>query len=175
LPSLQTSGVPAAHEPLWQVSLPLQTVPSAHGVPSATALVVQPKTGSQASVVHGLPSLHVGGAPAVHTPDWQVSLPLQALPSGHAVPFTTGVARQPLSGAQLSVVQPLPSLQASGVPAVQAPLWQVSLPLQTLASEQAVPSAAGIAVQPTAGLQPSVVHGLPSLQVSGAPVVHVPP
>ena len=38
LPSLQLSGVPAVHVPLWQVSFPLHTVASAHEVPFVTTL-----------------------------------------------------------------------------------------------------------------------------------------
>jgi hypothetical protein len=69
-----------------------------------------------------LPSLQLSAVPAVHVPPWQVSPPLQTLPSLHEVPFSTGVLAQPVTGSQLSVVQTLPSLQLSGVPAPQAPL-----------------------------------------------------
>jgi hypothetical protein len=41
---------------------------SAQEVPFVTGVVVQPKTGSQLSVVHGLPSLHVSGRPAAQAP-----------------------------------------------------------------------------------------------------------
>jgi hypothetical protein len=130
LPSLQLSAVPAPQTPLWQVSAPLQTLPSRQGVPLATAVLEQPKTALQESVVQTLPSLQVRGVPAVQTPAWQVSAPLQTLPSAQAVPFKTGVLEQPVAGLQESVVQTLPSLQLSGVPAVQVPLWQVSTPSQ---------------------------------------------
>ena len=59
--------------------------------------------------------------PAAQVPLWQVSVPLQTLASAHDVPFVTGVVVQPKAGLQLSVVQTLPSLQTSGVPAVQVP------------------------------------------------------
>jgi hypothetical protein len=36
-PSLQLSAVPAAQTPFWHVSAPLQTFPSLHEVPAATA------------------------------------------------------------------------------------------------------------------------------------------
>ncbi len=72
--------------PLWQVSFPLQTLPSAHDEPLGTGVVVHPKTGLQPSVVHGLPSLQASGVPAAHTPAWQVSSPLQMLPSAHGEP-----------------------------------------------------------------------------------------
>jgi hypothetical protein len=121
-PSSQSSGAPAAHAPLWQVSLPLQTFPSAHAVPSLTGVLVQPKTGSQVSVVQTLLSLHEGGLPAVQAPLWHVSLPLQTSPSGQGVPFTTGLTWQPATALHESVVHTLPSSQVSGVPAAQVPL-----------------------------------------------------
>ena len=66
--SLQLGAVPAVHVPLWQISAPLHTVASAQDVPFATGVWRQLKSGSQPSVVHGLPSSHVGAVPAVHTP-----------------------------------------------------------------------------------------------------------
>jgi hypothetical protein len=65
-------------------------------------------------------------------------------------------------------------LQTSGVPAVHVPLWHVSAPLHASPSEQDVPFVTGVATQPVLGLHESVVHGLPSLQVSDVPAVHVP-
>jgi hypothetical protein len=208
LPSLQTSGVPAVHTPAWQVSAPLQTVESGHAVPFATLVVVQPEAGLQPSVVHTLPSLQTSGVPAVHVPFWQVSAPLHAFVSAHAEPFgrtallhtpeaqvsvvhgfeslqsaatlhelhpPMGVCWQPLTALHVSVVHASLSLQLSAVPAAQFPLWHVSAPLQTFASAHAVPFVTGVVVQPKAGVQPSVVHTLPSLQTSGVPPVQVPP
>jgi hypothetical protein len=43
-----------------------------------------------------------------------------------------------------------------------------------LASAQEVPLLTEAALHPVAGLQESVVHGFPSLQMSGAESVHVP-
>jgi hypothetical protein len=88
----------------------------------AAGAVWQPATGLHVSVVHGLPSLHVSGVPAVQVPPWQVSAPLQTLPSPQPVPFGTEVLPQPKTGLQLSVVQGLPSLHVRGVPAVHVPL-----------------------------------------------------
>jgi len=120
--SLQLRAVPAAQVPAWHVSLPLQTFPSAHDVPFVTGALEHPKTGSQESVVQRFESLQVRGVPLVQTPAWQVSPPLQTSPSAHEVPFRTGVAWQPLTGSQLSVVQTLPSLQVSDAPAAHVPL-----------------------------------------------------
>src|SRR5690242_2447485 len=81
LPSSQAGGVPAAHVPATQVSAPLHASPSLHEEPSATATCVQPRIGSQESVVHGLPSSQDRAVPAMHVPPLQDSLPLQASPS----------------------------------------------------------------------------------------------
>jgi len=143
--SLQLSAVPAVQDPLWQVSAPLQTSPSGHGVPLVTDAWPHPKTGSQVSVVQTLLSLQLSAVPAVHDPLWQVSVPLHTLASAHEVPFSTGVFAQPVAGLQLSVVHTLPSLQLSAVPAVHVPLWQVSVPLHTLPSVHGEPLATGVA------------------------------
>jgi hypothetical protein len=144
LASLQERGVPAVQTPLWQISAPLHTLPSAHEVPFSSGIVVQPKTGLQPSVVQGLASLQPSAAPAVQTPLWQVSLPLQTLASAHEVPSTTGVVLHPKTGSQLSVVQTLLSLQPIAVPGMQTPLWQVSAPLHTLPSLHEVPLSTGV-------------------------------
>jgi hypothetical protein len=174
LPSLQLGGAPAAHVPAWQVSSPLHTVPSGHGVSFATAVFWQPRTALQLSVVHTFPSLQLRAVPAVHVPPWQVSAPLHTVESAHGVPFATGVVSQPVTGSQESVVQTLPSLQVSGVPAVQVPPWQVSAPLQTVPSAHDVPFVTFVCWQPETGLQESVVQTFPSLQLRAVPVVHVP-
>ena len=80
----------------------------------------------------------------MHTPDWQVSAPLQTLASAHDVPFATGVRRQPAFGSQVSVVQGLLSAQLTGVPGWQTPARQTSTPLQRLPSLQDAPSATGV-------------------------------
>jgi hypothetical protein len=46
--------------------------------------------------------------------------------------------------------------------------------LQTFASAHVSPFATGVVVQPKAGVHPSVVHALPSLQTSAVPAAHVP-
>jgi hypothetical protein len=143
LPSLQTSAVPARQAPALHVSAPLQALPSPHAVPLAAAGNVHMPL-LQAFVVHGLLSLH-----------W---LDVVQLPPQPAI----GVVVQPLAGLQESVVQLLPSLQTSAVPARQTPALHVSAPLQALPSLHAVPlEAAGNVHMPL--LQVFVVHGLLSL------------
>jgi hypothetical protein len=62
--------------------------------------------------VHTFESLQVSGVPAVQLPVWQVSVPLQRLPSGHAVPFAT-FAFEHWPAVHVSVVQGLLSLQSA--------------------------------------------------------------
>jgi hypothetical protein len=172
--SLQLGGVPAVQVPDWQVSAPLQALPSGHAVPFVTDGFWHPVAGLQLSVVQAFPSLQVSAVPAAQVPDWQVSAPLQALPSGQGVPFETGVVVHPVEGLQPSVVHTLPSLHVGGVPAVQVPDWQVSAPSQASPSEHDVPFATAVLTQPVAGLQESVVHGFPSLQLGAVPAVQLP-
>jgi hypothetical protein len=174
LPSLQLSGVPAVHVPFWQRSLPLQTLASLQDVPFSTGAFTQPARASQVFVVQGLPSSQLRGVPGVQTPSWQVSPPLQTLPSVHDEPSAAGVFWQPTTGLQVSVVHTVPSSQLSGTPAVHTPAWQVSSPLQTFVSAHDAPFGTGVLRQPQAGSQVSVVHALPSLQMGGMPAVHEP-
>jgi hypothetical protein len=63
-----------------------------------------------------------------------------------------------------SSVQTLWSSQASGVPALHVPAWQVSAPLQRFPSPQDVPFGSVECWQPPTGSHASVVQALPSLQ-----------
>jgi hypothetical protein len=104
-----------------------------------TFVLTQPVVVLQVSVVQTLESLQLSGVPFVHVPLWQVSAPLQTLPSLHEAPLATGVCTQPVLALHVSMVQTLESLQLSGVPAVQVPLWHVSVPLHTVLSAHDVP------------------------------------
>jgi hypothetical protein len=153
-PSLQTSAVPAAHTPAWQVSAPLQTFPSEHAVPFATGAVAHPVAGTHESVVHGLASLQTSAVPAVHVPLWQVSAPLQRLVSAHEVPFArTALVHTP--EAQVSVVHGFESLQSAAV------------------THEAQP-AMGVCWQPLTELHESVVQASLSLQLSAVPAAQLP-
>src|SRR5438105_2359396 len=99
MPALHTSG--AVH-----------ALPSLHG--AVLFVKTQPLAGLQVSLVQTLPSLQVSGAPPTHGPAEHVSFVEQALPSLHGLVLF--VKTQPLAGLQVSVVQTLPSLQASGAP-----------------------------------------------------------
>jgi hypothetical protein len=91
------------------------------------------------SVVQTFESLQIGGVPRVQVPVRQISGPLQKFPSEQDVPLATFTASQPVVALQESVVHGLASLHTSGVPGVQAPAWQVSNPLHTVASLHDVP------------------------------------
>src|SRR5439155_11450212 len=140
LPSSHEGAGPGVQAPAWQVSAPSQKRPSEQEVPSATGVWMQP-LGPQESVVQGLLSSQLSGVPGVQAPAWQVSEPLQTLPSEQEAPSAAVTCEQPPVGLQASTVQGLASLQSSGVPGEQTPDWQVSAPLQTLPSEQEVPFA----------------------------------
>jgi hypothetical protein len=72
--SLQLSAVPALQTPDGlQISLPLQTSPSLHDVPTATGVFTQPPCALQESAVHGLLSLQV---PSELQPPCAVQVPV---------------------------------------------------------------------------------------------------
>src|SRR5262249_47193243 len=127
--SSQTSDAAGVHVPARHVSLPLHRLPSGQGAPFASTTCVQPVTGSQPSVVHGLASSQDAAAPAVHCPAAQVSAPLHWLPSLHDVPSASGTCTHPVSGLHASAVQGLPSSHWRGAPGVHPPPAHVSAPL----------------------------------------------
>src|SRR2546430_7845358 len=86
LPSSTTGTGPFTHtpEPL-QVSAPLQAFPSPQLAPAGLGTTCHPAAGSHTAWWHVPPAASTGGAggvPGVQTACWQVSLPVQALPSG---------------------------------------------------------------------------------------------
>ncbi len=106
-------GVPAQPPPL-QVSFTVQGSPSSQE--SVLLVCTQPVAASHESVVQGLLSLQSSGVPAVQVPFWQVSAPLQALPSEQEVPLATAVCETEPLALQVSVVQALPSSMVVSVP-----------------------------------------------------------
>jgi hypothetical protein len=152
--SLQTSGVPAAQTPAWQVSAPLQRFPSLHEVPFVTTVLAQ--------------------TPVLHTSTVQGLLSLQSPFTTHAAQPEMGVCWQPLTALQLSVVHAFESLQLSAVPAAQTPAWQVSAPLHTVPSAHDVPFATPVCWQPKVGSHVSVVQTFESLQLRAVPAAQTP-
>jgi hypothetical protein len=168
--SLQSSGVPTWHEPPPHTSAPLHASPSLHGA----VLFVNthpPLAALQESSVHGLLSLQTVAVVPVHMPAVQISLDVHALLSSHAA--VLGAFTQPVTKLHESSVQPLLSLQSSGMPAWHEPPAHTSAPLH------ASPSPHGAVLfakthPPLAGLHESSVHGLLSLQTVAEPPVHEP-
>jgi hypothetical protein len=85
----QVTGFAPVHVPLWHVSVCVHALPSLHVVPFvATGFEHVPVLVLHVPTVwHASLAVHVTGLEPVHTPPWQVSLCVQALPSLHAVPF----------------------------------------------------------------------------------------
>src|SRR6266403_1337582 len=111
----------------------------------------------------------------MHTPPWQASPLVQALPSSQGVVSATPVPRHTPLWQVSPVVQGLPSshgvLSGSGVPA-QTPPWQVSLLVQEFSSSQLVP-VSGVTAQLDVPLQVRVLHWS-EVQVIVVPT-HCPP
>jgi hypothetical protein len=169
-------GVPATQVPVaLHVSCPLHAVGSSQAVPVATAVCLTPLDASHESAVQGFSSSVGSGVPAAQVPvALHVSCPLQTVASSQAVPVPTGVCFTPATGSQLSAVHGLPSSVAGGVPGLHIPTWQVSRPLHTVASSQAVPFVTAVWITPATGSHESAVHELPSSMAGGVPAMHMP-
>src|SRR5437879_9684933 len=105
----------------------------------------------------------------MHTPPWQASPLVQALPSSQGVVSATAVPMHTPLWQVSPVVQALPSshgvLSGSGVPA-QTPPWQVSLLVQEFSSSQAAPSSsAALPTQVPFWQVSAAVQALPSSQL----------
>src|SRR5438552_10225857 len=111
----------------------------------------------------------------VHTPPWQASSPVQALPSSQGVASATAIPMHTPLWQVSPLVQALPSshgvLSGSGVPA-QTPPWQVSLLVQEFSSSHAAPSSsAALPTQVPFWQVSAAVQALPSSHA--APVLGV--
>jgi hypothetical protein len=139
----QTTGLPPTQAPAWQVSVCVQILPSMQLVPSGTFGVLQiPDVGSQLpGAWHCAGVGQVTGLVPVHTPAWQVSVCVQALPSLHDVPlFAFGFEQTPVDGAQVPATWHWSlGVQTFGFAPVHIPDWQVSVCVQALPSLHVVP------------------------------------
>ena len=109
--SSQSGAGPPTQIPPLQVSGPVQKEPSSH---DAVLLgCVQPKPVSHSSSVQTLLSLQLGAGPPTQMPPLHASAVVQALPSLHIALLSTFA--HPEVGLQLSSVQPLLSLQLTGL------------------------------------------------------------
>jgi hypothetical protein len=87
------------HAPLWHDSPTEQRSPSEQAVPFGAAGFEQtPVLGAQApATVHGPEAVHTTGFDPVQTPDWQVSVCVQASLSLQVVPLVaTGFVQVPV-------------------------------------------------------------------------------
>jgi hypothetical protein len=84
------------HEPLLHASL-VHTLPSVQALASLATKTHNPLEVLQASSVHGLLSLQITGLAPTHTPLWQASTVVQALPSVQDVPLVAfGLEQTPV-------------------------------------------------------------------------------
>src|SRR5438105_4037534 len=107
----------------------------------------------------------------MHTPPWQVSPLVQALPSSHGVLSGSGVPAQTPPWQVSLLVQEFSSSHAapssSAALPTQVPFWQVSAAVQALPSSHAAP-VLGVTVQLDVPLQVWVLHWS-EVQVIGVP------
>src|SRR5207249_3218166 len=188
-------SVPALPAACWQVVLVPSQVSVVHGLPSSVhavplgcvasagqAAFVPSQTSatsqSPAAGRHSVPAFPA--APPWHCPPRQRSL----VPTRLSVQSSSVPGWQRGTGSQVSrPSQGFPLSHTSGVPFWQAPVTQVSVPVQTSPSSQSASvvqqPAIGAFTQPpalllAAGSQLSAVHTMPSSQVGAVPGTHGP-
>ena len=151
----------------------VHALPSSHLAPEMSLWLQAksaelPAVGSQISLVQTLLSAHGVPTVPVQVVTSQASFTVQKLLSSQAI-VPAAACWQPDLPAQLSVVHGLPSSHALlvAVPA-HAPPAHASPVVQVTPSSQL--TALFVVVQAPARLQPSSVHGLPSLQAFAVPV-----
>jgi hypothetical protein len=99
-----TTGFEPEHTPAWQESVCVQTSPSLQAVPSGFAGLEQaPVAGLQVPASwHWSAAAQATGFVPVHTPAWQESVCVQALPSLQAAPSGfAGLEQAPVAGSQV--------------------------------------------------------------------------
>jgi len=97
------TGFDPVQAPPWQVSDCVQAFPSLHDVPFGFAGFEQTPVAELhvPASWHWSLAVHVTGFDPVQTPDWQVSVWVQAFPSLHDAPFAFGGFEQtPVAGLQ---------------------------------------------------------------------------
>jgi len=164
--AVHTTGFAPTHVPLWHVSVCVHALPSSHVEPSATAGVEQtPVVASQVPTAwHASPALHTIGFEPTHTPEWQASvcvhaLPsLQLVPSGNVVHVGAGASTRTSLAASASVA---PSIATSAGASSASPVSLVtitsraSMPTSEGASSRAASDAPSITASLVASAEPS--------------------
>src|SRR5437879_10317641 len=178
--AVQTTGLLPVQTPLWQVSVCVHALPSLQVLPLAFAGFEHvPVVGEQVPAVwHWSEAVQATGLLPVHTPLWQVSVCVQALPSLQVLPLAfAGLEHVPVAGSQVPAVWHWSeAVQATALLPVQTPLWQVSVCVEALPSLQVLPLAfAGFEHVPVAGLQvPAVWHWSEAVQATALLPVQTP-
>src|SRR6185312_11183698 len=176
----EQATVEPEHAPAWHTSLFVQALLSLHAVPSAIVGVEHaPLLGSQVPAVwHWSCAAHATGFAPAQTPDWQVSVRVQALPSLQAVPLASaGFEQAPVPGSHVPAAWHWSAAaHVTGLAPVHTPERQVSVRVQALPSVQDVPSAsAGFEHAPVVGLHiPAPWHWSWAVQLTGFPPVQAP-
>jgi hypothetical protein len=160
----------------------VQASPSLQAVPSGrTGAEQTPVDVSQTPTSwHWSTGAQITGAP-VQTPALQASASVQGSPSLQVVPSgKLGLEQRPVTWSQTPTSWHGSSGgQVTGLAPVHTPPTQVSVCVHPSPSSHSVPFVAATCVQPLAGLQPSVVQGLPSSHEMAAlaqdPSAQVPP
>src|SRR3989442_625567 len=141
-----------------QEAVRVQALPSLQAVPSGFARWEQaPAAGWRLPASwRGCAAAQLTGFVPVHTPAWQESVRVQALPSLQAAPSGfAGLEQAPVAGSQVPASWHWSAgAQGRGIVPVHAPARQVTDSVQALPSLQAAPSGfAGWEQAPVAGLQ----------------------
>ena len=160
--------------PAWHESDCVQALPSLHEVPFAAAGFVHvPVAGLHVPATwHWSDDVQTTGLVPVHTPAWQASLWVHALPSLHDAPLAAaGFEHAPFEGSQVPATWHWSkAVQVTGLLPVQTPAWHESVCVHALPSLHDVPFAAeGFEHVPVAGLLPKVsppLRGGPPMGVS---------
>ena len=164
LESLHEMVVPR-HVPDAQWSAPVQALLSLH-VFVSSFVALQPRTTSQVSSVHALPSSHTVAGPGTHALFAHLSPVVHALSSSQFAVFA--VFTHVPAPLHVSSVHGLVSSQLLPPVATQVPVTQWSPVVQPSLSLH-VFALLFVFVHPVAGLQASSVQELPSSHTSGAP------
>jgi hypothetical protein len=86
---LAVAHLPAVHTKLWQSPPPLQSLLAGHAGHAGRPQLLAPPQSWSVSPPFCLPSLQLGGGPALHWLFLQVSVVVQALPSSHGALLAT--------------------------------------------------------------------------------------
>jgi hypothetical protein len=172
--------VPPTQVPAVQVSAPLQTVASAHELPSGFAGFEQtPVDASQVPATwQASEATQTTGLSPVQAPAWHVSVCVQALPSLQALPLgLAGLEQTPVAVSQVPASWHWSdAVHTTGLPPVHAPAWHVSVCVQAFESLHVAPFAlAGFEQRPVLGLQvPASWHWSDAVHTTGVPATHEP-